>query len=123
MENFIVNFWNDFDINLRKGYLYFFILAMTIMPAAQYLSMLYQTCQITLCNYDDLLFFKNLIVLFALYVMSMIVIIIGFVVKFTMVGYTKPYVPVQSVSKNVDSKSDEKSDRIKEYENKIHRLW
>ncbi|PLW80674.1 hypothetical protein C0585_01385 [Candidatus Woesearchaeota archaeon] len=86
MIDFIKEFWNSFDVNLRKGYLIFFILAFTVMPFAKYLTEINISCMNNTCTYNDQLFMNNLIIAFALYVFIMMIIILGHVMKFMMVG-------------------------------------
>ena len=119
MENFMVEFWNDFDINLRKGYVTFFVLALTLMPFAKYLSEIYLECGNALCNANDLLFMKNLLIGFVLYVFIMIIVIFGHVMKFMMVGEQKP--EIKKETKTVEEVKKEAD--LSEYEERIHRLW
>ncbi|OVE74551.1 hypothetical protein BVX95_02160 [archaeon D22] len=122
MTSFIIEFWNEFDVNLRKGYVTFFILAMTMMPFAKYISEIYQTCQEVLCTHADLAFYKNLLVLFILYIFLMIVVILGFVMKFLMIGYTKPTIK-EKITEESKVEEDKKSEIIEKYEENIKRLW
>lgn len=128
MNELIRQFYYEFDINLRKGYTVFFLLAFSIMPGAYFLSKNFQTCVSLLCTEAEMAMLKNEVILFSLYVFFMIVIILGYVVKFFMIGATYPTPPEEEKQENNDQENQQNSNlnienKFKEYENRINRNW
>ncbi|MBR9675510.1 hypothetical protein GOV05_00720 [Candidatus Woesearchaeota archaeon] len=86
----IVKSWYAIDSNLRKAYITFFIFVSTLYPLTKYLSNTYQFCITFLCSAKDVSYFKNLVVLFAIYVFVMMVVIVGYATKYLMLKTVIP---------------------------------